>query len=344
MAPGGLYNRHARVQSSAAVFAGPLLQRAAQEASLPPAGEAVVFADYGCATGRNSNHPAAIAIRALRAREDRPVLVVHEDQPENDFATLFGTIEAEPDGYLRMFDRVSACAVGRSFYQPTLPAGFVSVGWSSAAAHWLSRVPTPLPGHLWAPTARSAQGAAFSKQARDDWARFLALRADELRVGGRLVIVVATVDQDGICGGEQILDGLNRAVQELVAAGALSSDDYASMVVPCFFLSEAELEAPFHREDLAGRLHLIEHARTVSPDPLWSAFETTGDREALASAFTGWVRGFSEPCLFGSLELPPTQRRALADQAYAALEREIRSHPENARCAWRSAALLVGKR
>ena len=119
----------------------------------------------------------------------------HVDQPENDFSTLFSTLRSEPQSYSLGAPFVFGCAVGRSFYEPVLPAGTVSVGWSSAAAHWLSRTPAALTEHLWAPTARSPGAAPFAEQARRDWHSFVRLRADELRPGEACPVEVSAGEQ-----------------------------------------------------------------------------------------------------------------------------------------------------
>ena len=346
MASGGQYDRHARVQASASAFALDIVRRAADEAALSPPSEPIALADYGSATGKNSLAPVAVAVEALRARDSRSILVFHVDQPENDFSTLFSTLRSEPQSYSLGAPSVFGCAVGRSFYEPVLPTGAVSVGWSSAAAHWLSRTPAALTEHLWAPTARSPGAAPFAEQARQDWHSFVRLRADELRPGGQMVVVVATVDEHGVCGGEHVLDGLDHAARRLVSAGALSHEEYGRMVVPNFFLSRPELEGPFAHPELRGRLELIEHVRVIVPDPLWASFETTGNGAAFGAAFVGWLRAFSESCLFGALGpgRSADERRRLADHAYGELGDEIRRQPEAARCAWRMAALRFRKR
>jgi len=341
MAPGGQYDQNARVQSSAAAFARGPLRRAVEEAALPAEAEPVVIADYGSATGKNSLAPLGLAIETLRARTSQPVLVFHVDQPANDFSALFSTLLTEPASYLLGQAGVHGCAVGRSFYEPVLPPGLVSVGWSAIAAHWLSRSPAALPGHLWAPTALAPGAELFARQAREDWLCFVRLRAAELRPGGQMVVVLATVDEEGLCGGEHVLDGLDRALRQLVAARALSAEEYDRVVVPNFFLSAGELKAPFAHPELRERAVLLEQVRVIAPDPLWAAFEASGDATALARGFAGWIRAFSQSCLLGALdpERPKDERRQLTDAAYGEVEKEIRRHPEAARSAWRMAAL-----
>jgi hypothetical protein len=339
MQGGGGYDRHAGVQRLSAEFALPLLRRAAQEAALPRDARAVVLADYGSATGANSVTAVAVAIEALRARTPAPILCFHEDQPKNDFRTLLETIASGPQSYLREHEGVFACAIGKSFYEPVLPPGFVDVGWSAAAAHWLSPAPAPIGVLLAAPTPGLAAGTSLWEQARRDWRRFVELRQTELRPGGRMVVVVATVDDDGICGGEHAYDFLQAAVARLVAEGDLSVAERAGMFIPLFFLPRADLESPFSKG-----LRLLDHVRVVASDPLWSAFERSGDTDAFATGFTGWLRAHTEPCLFGALaQRTEEERRRLADRVYGEVASAVRDHPEVVHCPWRMAALLFGK-
>jgi hypothetical protein len=158
-----------------------------------------------------------------------------------------------------------------------------------------------------------------------------------------MVVVVATTDDDGVCGGEHALDGLDEALRAEVAAGAITRPEADGVVVPNFFLSREELEAPFGESALRGRLQLVEHLRVISPDPLWDAFERVRDAGSLAAAFAGWVRAFSQSSLLAALtaERSVDERQRLVSRIYAAVETQVRATPERARCAWRMAALDV---
>ena len=59
----------------------------------------------------------------------------------------------DPASYLRDDPASFAFAVGRSFYRQILPAGSVTLGWSSWAVQWLSRTPCPIPDQFRWPTA-----------------------------------------------------------------------------------------------------------------------------------------------------------------------------------------------
>jgi SAM dependent carboxyl methyltransferase len=146
----GAYNRSSRVQATGLAPAIALIERAAATASLAPAPEAIVIADYGASEGRNSLLPMARAIGALRGRvgPKRAISVVHTDVPDNDFSALFETLANGPESYFKGDPNAFASAVGRSYYEQLLPSRSVTLGWSSWAIQWLSRVPAPIPDQV----------------------------------------------------------------------------------------------------------------------------------------------------------------------------------------------------
>jgi hypothetical protein len=81
---------------------------------------------------------------------------------------------------------------------------------------WLSHIPTLIPGHFVARRSTGLERAAFERQAAEDWEAFLSLRARELRLGGRLVIVLAALNDQGVSGLEDLMDHANAVLAELV--------------------------------------------------------------------------------------------------------------------------------
>ena len=99
MEAGGSYNLHAKVPAGGAQLALPLLEEAVQRLTLQTGNHPIVVADYGSSQGKNSLLPMQGAIKGLRRRlgPDRPISVVHVDQPSNDFNTLFAVLDADPE-------------------------------------------------------------------------------------------------------------------------------------------------------------------------------------------------------------------------------------------------------
>jgi len=68
---------------------------------------------------------------------------------------------------------------------------------------------------VWAPS-----GAAFDRQAAQDWEAFLLLRAEELRTGGRLAVTLPALDDDGLSGFEDLMDHANEVLAAMAGEGA----------------------------------------------------------------------------------------------------------------------------
>jgi SAM dependent carboxyl methyltransferase len=115
-----------------------------------------------------------LGIRSLRRRlgPDRPMVLVHIDQPSNDFNSLFEVLSSDPDRYVLEEANVFPCAIGRSFYEQMLPPGSVHIAWSSYAAVWLRRVRSAIPGHIFSLCNTGAARVAFESQAAEDWEAF----------------------------------------------------------------------------------------------------------------------------------------------------------------------------
>lgn len=338
------YDAGARHQRTAIELVVPLLLRALEECVMPQRGEPFVFVDYGSATGFNSFVPVHHTVATVRRRSgaETPLCVVHNDQPDNDFSTLFRQILGSPGTYGRE-PLVFPLAVGRSFFGPIVPPGFATIGWSANAVHWLSAPPHPVPGDLWFRRPADGVETAFGRRACADWVAFLEHRARELRPGGQLVVTMVEADENGAAGADHFLDRLRDIVRERLEEGALRPQEVARMQLPLYYRTEREICAPLESSDLAARLVIAEYEHGTLYDPLWAAFEQSGDAEAFAGAHVAWQRAFSEPALFSVLDgdRSPDHRRALADEIYEELRQRVVARPEGACCTWRLALLRM---
>jgi hypothetical protein len=189
------------------------------------------------------------------------VFVFHIDQPSNDFNSLFAVLDSDPDRYVLGASNAFPCAIGRSFYEQVLPSAFVHVGWCSYAAVWLSRIPGPLPGHFIAARVAGTPSAPFAHQAARDWANFLSLRARELRLGGRLVVVLPALNDDGASGLEKLMDYANAVLADMVGDGTIRQDERERMVLGSYPRRKSELLAPFAS---GGKFEGLVWSRTAS--------------------------------------------------------------------------------
>jgi hypothetical protein len=287
MESGGSYNQHAKMQAGGGSLALPFLERAAGCITIASGTEPIVIADYGSSQGKNSLAPMRTAIRTLRSRlgPDRPICVVHVDQPANDFNTLFDVLHREPERYALDDANVFPSAIGRSFYEQAFPPEYVHLGWSSYAAMWLSRIPTQVTGHFRADRGTEAEFKAFRRQAADDWKRFLSLRARELRPGGRLVVALAAFNDDDDCkyGYEDLMDQANMAIADMVSEGTIGADEHERMVLGTCLRQRRDLLEPFERDGQFRDLTVECCELSGLSDPTWIAYERDGNKEALAT-------------------------------------------------------------
>src|SRR5262249_46840534 len=162
--------------------------------------------------------------------------------PSNDFNQLFANLrEARCSGLFAA--GVYPSVVGGSFYGPLLPPGTVHLATCFNAIHWLDRLPAvPVPDGVGYRRPRPHRPglavspevtAAFKGQAEQDLVRFLECRARELVPGGKLLLS-GPGDTSQVSTADGVLDVLNDACLDLVAAGRLERGQYERLTMPCY--------------------------------------------------------------------------------------------------------------
>ena len=327
----GAYNRHAKLQAAGASLALPPFARAADAVPLNGGDQPIIIADYGSSQGKNSLAPMGTAVKSLRRRAgpDRPIFVFHVDLPSNDFTSLFELVDSDPASYILDEPNVIPCAVGRSFYRMVFPPGSVDLGWSAYAAHWLSHIPTYIPGHFTYFHSKGEVLAAFNRQSVQDWEAFLTFRARELRPGGRLVILQPALNDDGWSGFEELCDHANAALGEMVEESLITADERARMVLGAYLRRKSDLLAPFQREGRFQNL-LVEASELASlPDGAWANYVQDGNTKSLAARHALFFRTTFAPSLAAALTATPGDERyrRFGDQLEDRLKRRLAVNP-----------------
>jgi salicylate 1-O-methyltransferase len=304
MEGGGAYDRHNEYQLRGALGHADLVAAAAGKIVPDRVRGSVVLVDYGCAQGRVSNPLIRTAIEGLRrSHRDVPVHVYHNDLLANDWATLFARLRSD-ESYLHVAGGpLTPLISATSFYQPVTPRGIVDLGLSFAAIQWLS---VPGPRHcgsaLYFDQLEGAARARMAEQAHADWTRFLALRADELATGGRLVVDMMGVSERGVAAGQQAWQLVRGVCEELTSEGRLDAARLDDYVLPVYERSAEEARRPFG-EAIGARLRLERLELEPVQDPFTQRYRSDGDAAALAAGFVGFFRAFSEPSLRDGLGL-----------------------------------------
>jgi salicylate 1-O-methyltransferase len=342
---GGTLKRSTRVQP-ASLPAVELLERAAKDVELPPTPNTIVIADYGASPGHNSLLPIGAAISILRARAEvgRAIGVFHADVAENDYAALFESLQADPQSYLRHDPATFASAIGRSVYEQIVPPNIVTLGWSSWAVHWLSRIPAAIPDHVHIALSRDEQAAAtYARQAADDWIAFLTARSRELVPGGRLVVLTMARD-GGEAGYQPLLEALGEELAVMVADGVVTRDEVSRMAIPSVGRSEPELTAPFAPKNQFAGL-AIEHLELFdAEDQYWTKFQKNRDPSAFAAQWTTFIRISIFPTLLTVLDGQPhdPRREQIVSRLESGLRERIAAQPRPVRIPL--AKMLLDKR
>jgi hypothetical protein len=330
------YTESSRLQAGGLRAAITLFEQAANEVPLPRAPQPIVIADYGAGTGHNSLLPIGAAITQLRTRtrQDQSILVAHTDAAENDFTVLFQTLADDPASYLRHDGASFASAVGRSFYQQILPSDSITLGWSSWAVQWLSRIPAPIPDHVQADcSADKDVRAAYARQGAQDWHEFVAFRGRELSPHGRLVVLTMAIDEAGEPGLRPVFAHLLAALRDLIAEGLLTGDELSAMSLPIIGRSATDFVAPFSPKGKFENL-TVEHLEVFdAEDRYWSQYQVDKDAKALGVAWASFARAAAFPTLAAALSggIGDPRRADFFDRLEEGLAQRLAAAPEQMR-------------
>jgi hypothetical protein len=171
--------------------------------------------------------------------------------------------------------------------------------------------------------------AEFDRQAALDWEAFLALRASELRPGGRLVVALPSLAHDGSIDSAPLMDHANAALAELVDAGLVSTEERSRMTIASCPRRERDLLAPFAESGQFKGL-TVEHVSTCDiPDGMWIDYERDGDAIALASKRALFFRVIFVPSIVQALAASRSgeERRAFADRLEEGMRRRLARAP-----------------
>lgn len=324
----GSYNLHAEVPAGGGSLALPHLEKAVQSCTLPPESVPIVIADYGSSQGKNSLAPMRATVRCLRTRvgSERPIIVLHVDQHANDFNALFDVLHNDPERYSISDPNVFPSAIGRSFYENVFPREQVALGWCSYAAVWLSRIPALIPGHFVSVASTGDSRAAFERQAAEDWRLFLSLRAQELRAGARLVVVLPGLNDAGVSGFEPLFNCANEVLETLIYQQVVSDDERKRMVLGAHPRRREQILKPFVADGQFQSLS-VEHCEVFElPDAAWAKYQLDGDAQALVSRHAAFFRAIFVPSLASAIA-DDDRRQTFADGLEEKLKQRLSERP-----------------
>jgi hypothetical protein len=307
----GYYDQHSGAQHASIQALHDWVDEAVAYLPLPGPAQPVTVLDLGSSEGLNAIRLMETIVAGLRRRTWQPIQTIFSDLASNNFNRLFVNLEeSRRAGVLAA--EVHHAAVGGSFYGPLVPPSTVHFATCFNAIQWLDRLPEvpllesvgyrrPHPYRTGLDVSPEAT-AAFTHQAEKDLLRFLECRAQELVPGGKLLL--ATPGDAGQARvGDGLIDVLNDACLDLVAAGRLVRQQYQRLTMPVYCRTVEELLAPVERLDspVHGAFVVDRAAALEVPTPFFLEFQLRGDAAAYAASFTAFLRAFSEPVIRAAL-------------------------------------------
>lgn len=324
----GFYNRHFVLQEAAIHHVQPIWRSVVEAAAVRK--DSFVLADYASSQGKNSLPPINLALdRILRlAPATASIEVIHTDLPSNDFSSLFAMLETDPDSYLRRDSRLSALAVGRSYFQPILPAGKVDLAWNSWSLQWLSRPPQPIPDAIFIDCSNdAATRRAYADQMRADWENFLTCRSAELAPGGRLFSMFVA-DRPDLTGWRPFWSSLWSVLAEMKAEGALAAAQLDAISLPVGARTVEDLRKPFDADGVFAQLRLERLEMIKGPDPFWDAFVETGDAVTFGWRWSNMARAVVGPIIAEALARDPDKDRR-ENEIFERFARKMTDSPQS---------------
>lgn len=311
MKAGGFYNRNSSFQQTTMLAVIGWGEEAIATMVLPDLSQAFAIADYGCSEGKNSIVAAGHLVAAFRRRRpEQAISVVHTDLPSNNFNQLFKNLHDRNSANCYQTDGKSSAGVfpmacGGSFFRQILPSGSVHFAMSFLAVEWMDCLPdVTIPDFIGYMEAAADAQEAFARQAYIDMTRFYEARANELATGGKLLLIIPGSDGVRRCS-DGLYNVLNDAALDLVADGRISRECFERFAMPVYFRTLTELTAPLAAGGPLSSEFSIDRAETLElPTPFEEELSRTGNVEEYATAYTGFLRAFSEPVVASGLFEP----------------------------------------
>lgn len=268
--------------------------------TIPPGSAPTIrIVDLGCSVGPNTFTAVQGVIDTVESKHAlwcthllRPQFqVFFNDHTGNDFNTLFTSL---PPGRTYF-----SAGVPGSFYDRLFPDTSMHFVHSSYALQWLSKAPEELlekgsptwnGGRIHYTGAPREVVDAYTRQYMKDMGLFLERRAQELVVGGMMVMIVSSVPDDmahsevpaGI-----MFDLLGASLVDMVKDGLISEEKVDSFNLPIYSVSPKEMEELVAKN---GRFS-IKRMESTNPAPTAKAKGDLGDKNAIARHLRAGMEG-----------------------------------------------------
>ncbi|KAG6647010.1 hypothetical protein CIPAW_07G049000 [Carya illinoinensis] len=253
------YANNSLVQLKVITMTKPITEDAITKLYSSTLPKSLVIADLGCSSGPNTLFAVSELIKVVdqlrrkSGHDQSPEYQVFlNDLPGNDFNTIFKSL---PSFQKKMSNQLGAGAgscffagVPGSFYGRLFPSKTLHFVHSSYGVQWLSKVPEQVEsnkGNIYmAKTSPPSVLRAYHAQFQRDFSMFLKCRAEELVLGGRMVLTILGRRSEDPSSKEccYIWELLAMVLNEMVSKGLIEEEKMDSFNIPQYTPSPSEVK------------------------------------------------------------------------------------------------------
>ena len=298
--------------------------------------ENVFLMDYGAADGGTASEFWEKIINQIQAKnKSSEITLIGNDLYSNDNQALIKNLSIQSKNN----ELVKTLLCAGSFYDHLVPTGFIDFGFSATAMHWLNKKVESLNDHTHV-LASNNQNARndFLKQALFDWNQILEIRSKELKIGGKLLTVNLSRDDQnrylGNNGGKtvNVHDEIHSIWKELLEENHISEAEYQKGTIQNFYKSPKEFISPLIDKDsgaFKNGLRLIKE-RTVYVDcPYKKKWRENKNTEEFSIGLMETIRSWSRHSFVSALDKNNHQNLNPVEMLFNRLTKRISADPEN---------------
>eukprot|EP00980_Cylindrotheca_fusiformis_P007189 scaffold1514_cov118-Cylindrotheca_fusiformis.AAC.9 len=222
------------------------------------------MADLGSADGSSSVKTFSGIVQSLKEQVDNPLQleIIFEEHPSSNKETLVNTLHQHQDWFQKQ--DVAYSVLMKSFYEPLFAKNSMDFIMSHLCLHWLDTTdPMYAPPSSWKSLHKNASNEENNSNKSGDelndfvfvneksappllqeiWrtdlanrhlASFLSLRAQELRPGAELFIMMVAYPNEFVCPGKSESSPLTIAMQRCIDQGTLRPEVLTNTIVPYY--------------------------------------------------------------------------------------------------------------
>ncbi|OWF47743.1 probable S-adenosylmethionine-dependent methyltransferase At5g38100 [Mizuhopecten yessoensis] len=215
------------------------------------ADQPICIADFGTADGKASLSLVKEVIDIVQTDlgQEQTIVVYYNDQPMNDFNLLSKVIQGDrQDSGLSGCSNVYPVIVPRTMYKQCLPDNSLDLAMSAVATHYLSKQVCRIANGVFMGEADNNEQRLMREQGKTDWRAFVIARGRELKPGGFLVSLNASLndDNDETSHVDKGNHNLGKFVSDMARDGVITQEEYlATNFHSHYTRTAADFQEPF---------------------------------------------------------------------------------------------------